>query len=612
MGIGLLFAVLATLCGLALTSGLRVHWSLAPFVGLAAMAVTTSWCVRLGAPPLLSTAVVVSMAVVGAAVAAREAVQARKLPNIGDRVTLAVLAAAVAVPWVLLGTVLAGMDAPVSTHDGAFHVELIDSLRRGAPVDGWYPMGFHSSVAAVLGLVPWLDTARGTLEAAQALSILAPLGVFALALGLGVSQRVASAGALVMALTYLYPYDNQMWAGWPLGTSLLLLLGLWAVASRWISEPRVSLALLAGLVAGAIVLTHGTEVYSSAIGLAVIAALRWRSIQFKKLAWHAPLAVLGAAACALPYLSTVLGWAAGGGASGSGVESLEDASAQGQSAADMGGNWIEFVLGVTGAASFLDLPLRGVLLCIGARQKQLRTALVGWLAFSAILFAVSFLDLEPVRRVYVLTFPWLVHHRPPQMVVVFTSVLVGAGMFVSVRWFWSLRPRLAAHPGAWRRLALVGGALMFFFAEGSAVTIYKTLQQVIADQNVYSADDRAAMGWLRQNAAPGDMVINDAAGDAGIWAPYKAGLPVLLPRSGYESDAREPIAANLLTLEQHPSVAAMACELRADYVFAGSPRVDGDPVVVPNRTALESAPDLREVFLQGDAAVFRLDLPCTS
>ena len=94
--------------------------------------------------------------------------------------TVAVLAAAVAIPWLLLGLALVGVDAPVSTHDGAFHVESVDNLRRGVPVEGWYPMAFHGSVAAVLRLMPWLDTARGTVEAAQALALLAPLGVFSL------------------------------------------------------------------------------------------------------------------------------------------------------------------------------------------------------------------------------------------------------------------------------------------------------------------------------------------------------------------------------------------------------------------------------------------------
>jgi hypothetical protein len=198
------------------------------------------------------------------------------------------------------------------------------------------------------------------------------------------------------------------------------------------------------------------------------------------------------------------------------------------------------------------------------------------------------------------------------MVVLFTSLLVGGGAYVAIKWFWSLRPRLATRPAAWRRLAIVCGALVFFFAEGSAVSIFKTLQQVIADQNVYSADDRAAMSWLRANAAPGEMVINDAATDAGIWAPYKADVPILLPRSapGPLVADRGPILSNVLSLNQSSGVAARACALHADYVYVGAKPAPDDTPQLPDRARLEQASDLQEVFASGDAAVFRVNLGC--
>jgi hypothetical protein len=289
-----------------------------------------------------------------------------------------------------------------------------------------------------------------------------------------------------------------------------------------------------------------------------------------------------------------------------------DGTVQGQAAA-MGGDWLEFVLGMTGAASLIDLPLRAVLLYVGARQRQLRLALVAWLTFGALLFVVSFVDAQPVRSLYVVTFPWLVHHRPPQMVVLFTSLLVGGGLAVAVRWFWQLRERLVGRPHAWRRLAIVSAALLFFIAEGSAVSIFKTLDQVIAEQSVYSADDRAAMGWLSQHATPGEMVINDAATDAGIWAPYKSGLPILLPRSasGPVQEERGPILAHVADLSQSGGIAARACALHADYVYQGSRSVPGDPPLLPDRTTLERTPGLQEVFASGEAAIFRVQLPCS-
>ena len=327
--------------------------------------------------------------------------------------------------------------------------------------------------------------------------MLAPLALFALGLGIGLRPLEASVGALVLALTYIFPYDNHVWGGWPLSMSIVLLLGLWAVAAYWITHPRAGLAVVGGLLAGAIVLTHGTEVYSAIVGLAVIAAVRWRCIQPARLVRHLPLAVACTLLVAMPYLTALFTWTSSGGASGAGLAALDDIAAHPEAGA--GGDWLEFVLGVTGAGSFVDLPLRAVLLGIGARGRHMRVVVVAWAIFSAVLFAVSFLDLPPVRWLFAVTFPWLVHHRPPQMVVLFASLLIASGVATTIGWLWSLRARLAPHPHAWRRLAVVSGILLAFFAEGSAISIYKTLDQVIVEQNVFSPDDPRGHG-LAQTA----------------------------------------------------------------------------------------------------------------
>jgi hypothetical protein len=278
-----------------------------------------------------------------------------------------------------------------------------------------------------------------------------------------------------------------------------------------------------------------------------------------------------------------------------------------------GTDWIEFVLSVTGAAGLIDLPLRAALLGLGARMRQLRLVLAGWATFTALLFAVSFVDVPPINWLFVVTFPWLVHHRPPQLVVVFASLLVAAGLIHAVDWVRALRARLVTHRHAWRRLALVSGILLGFFAEGNVVTVYKTLDQVISERNVFSADDRAAMSWLRQNAQPGEVVVNDLAVDAGIWAPYKAPVAILLPRSapGPLYAEREPILTHVLDLGASPSVQASACALRVGYVYYGARTVPDVERQVPDRAVLERAPDLEEVFSSGQAAIFRVHLLCT-
>ena len=109
------------------------------------------------------------------------------------------------------------------------------------------------------------------------------------------------------------------------------------------------------------------------------------------------------------------------------------------------------------------------------------------------------------------------------------------------------------------------------------------------------------------------MVINDLATDAGIWAPYKAGLPVLLPRSaqGPMFQERGVILAHVLDLNESAGIAARACQLHADYVYQGSRTVPDDVPLALDRAALERAPGLQEVFSSGDAAIYRVHLPCS-
>jgi len=264
--VSLFFVVLVLACGAALTRALRLPLNIAPLAGLAAIAVLTTWCARLGAPPLVSSGLVVAAAIAGLLLSVRTAEVEKSA--IARRMPLLVLAVSAAIPALMLGSAFAGIEAPVSTHDGAFHVEAIDSLRRGVPLETWYPVGFHASVAAVLGLMPWLDSARGTSEIGLGLAVLGPLAVFSLGLAFGLDALASAMAAAILAVTFIYPYDYHLWAGWPQGMGVLLVIGLLVSALRWTQRPTLGWALLGGLFAGAIVLSHGTEVYTSALALA--------------------------------------------------------------------------------------------------------------------------------------------------------------------------------------------------------------------------------------------------------------------------------------------------------------------------------------------------------
>src|SRR5439155_7195400 len=143
------------------------------------------------------------------------------MPARADRLLVALLALAAVLPAALLGLAFAGLEVPSNNHDGIFHVEVVDALRGGLHFDTWYPRGYHGSVAAVLGLAPWVDTARGAAEASEGLTVLASLAVFGLGRALGARPLVCAVAAVIQALTFIYPYDFHVWGGWPLGMSVV-------------------------------------------------------------------------------------------------------------------------------------------------------------------------------------------------------------------------------------------------------------------------------------------------------------------------------------------------------------------------------------------------------
>jgi len=128
----------------------------------------------------------------------------------------------------------------------------------------------------------------------------------------------------------------------------------------------------------------------------------------------------------------------------------------------------------------------------------------------------------------------------------------------------------------------------------------------------YTDDDGAAMAWLRQHASPGAILANDGYADAGIWAPYKAGLPVLWPRAlqSTDGDLRRLVLDNVERLDRTPDAEAAACALKVAYVYRGAHPSAWDAPRFPPLSELRASPALGEVFASGDAVVFRMQLSC--
>jgi hypothetical protein len=197
------------------------------------------------------------------------------------------------------------------------------------------------------------------------------------------------------------------------------------------------------------------------------------------------------------------------------------------------------------------------------------------------------------------------HYRLFMVVAICQVLLAGAGGVVLLRWLMRRLARIRLLCRLVRLLVLTWLGLMIFAM--TEFMVYPT-SLVLG----YTPDDAAAMAWLRAHASPADVLVNDGYADAGIWAPYKAGIPVLLPRWGPVSGdpSRLLVWREVLTLDQDPAAAAAACALHATYVYRGAQASEWDARTFPSAEEMRVAPDLEQVFASGDATVFRLKSIC--
>ena len=123
----------------------------------------------------------------------------------------------------------------------------------------------------------------------------------------------------------------------------------------------------------------------------------------------------------------------------------------------------------------------------------------------------------------------------------------------------------------------------------------------------------AANTWLREHAQPGEVLLNDGAGDAGIWAPYKAGVSIVLPRTRAVSPDSDEILlrTHVAEIDSDKDVQAAACALQVHYVYRGAAS-SAEARQFPSLEALHGDFALNEVFSSGNAAVFRTHLDCTA
>ena len=592
-----------------------VSWlGLAPVVGLAVAAIAASWCALLGVPPPVGAIALYGFMLVGlgTAVADRKALAEAVRAFVSEqRLAVALLLVALAVPLIAIGFAFAGTVVPLSPHDGAAHTETIQAYRLGYAWPGWYPPGTAALFAAWLQAVPWIDSAEGAFDLGTSLPPLAALVVFGLGVALWRDARMAAAASLLLSFTYLYPYFPQLWSGWPLAISVILALGLWTAAREYLDRPSGRWGITAGLVLGAIVLVHGTELYTLLIVLPILLIGSLRTVIWRELPRVVGLAFVVALVCAAVYLPTLVGWAGRGGAYAVGVQDTT-VLASSSNIATGPSLLATFALDSLG----IDLPLRIILLAVGVgwsfRQRVGRSVVAIGVVFAGLAVALNAFARVPVlAQIYAITFPWGMHYRLLMLVTVAQLLLSGAGGVVLVRQVL----RWAQPPTPWRRrLGRLTRLLVVSWVGVTTVALVVFMTPPASAVLGYGADDAAAMAWLHTHAAPGEVLVNDAFADAGIWAPYKAGVLILLQRSASlppeELSRRMLIWANVGRLDQTPEVLAAACAERARYVYYGARPSGWDQRSFPPVAALRASPALEEVFSQGAATVFRTRFVC--
>jgi hypothetical protein len=593
-----------------------VGLGLTPAAGLAVLAIVATWCVLLNVPPPGAGIAVYGVGMAGLTLLIgdwRRISSAARLLDGKQRLALLTLGLALVIPWVVMGFAFGDPGVPLSPHDGAAHAETIQAHRLGQAWTDWYPPGMGALFAAWLQAFPWVDSAQGAYDLGLSLPSLATLATFGLGLAVWRETRMAAAGALLLSFTYLYPYFPQLWSGWPLGIGLILVTGAWALSLEYLARPSVRWAAVAGLVLGGVLVVHGTELYTLAIVLPIVLVGAAGRVDWRRLPVALALAAAVAVVCAAPYLPTLLHWAGGGGAYTVGLEDASVPSGHSGDSAEGPTPFVAFALDALG----IDLPVRIALLAVGLawtlRARTGRSVAVVGLAFFLVSACFTFLSghVPVVMHAYAVTFPWGMHYRVFMVVALAVAVLSGAGAIVALQRItqWTNRPGAGA-----RRLArltrLIVATWVILMTWAAIVFLEYPANLVIG----YGPDDAVAMTWLHDHAAADALVVNDGFADAGIWVPYKIGLPILVERNPQrgsdDARARGLVFNNITQLDRVPEAQAAACSLHADYVYRGARESAWDARQFPPLETLRASPSLEEVFSSGEAVVFRTRLAC--
>jgi hypothetical protein len=174
-------------------------------------------------------------------------------------------------------------------------------------------------------------------------------------------------------------------------------------------------------------------------------------------------------------------------------------------------------------------------------------------------------------------------------------------------------------------LVCTGLALIVFFVTtlvGYAKVNAHTVAQRYSEPQFtrYDMDDRAAVAWLRDNARPGERIMNNA-NDGSTLAYVEDGLPIINDHSMGLLDF--PYTIDLLArfnnYPQDQQIRSLLLKLNIAWVYVDSQapatgdnaqgRLGGSPyTVAPGLARLTNLPGLTQVFTSGHVSIYHLAL----
>src|SRR4051794_21893076 len=155
MLIAVAFAFLALCAGYAVLRALHLNkgavtLGLSGPAGLAITTIAAAWSGLGRAPGPLPGGILLALGLLGLALLMRDRTGlARTIRAFvrDHRSAAMLLLASLVIPVISMGVAFAGLAAPLSPHDGAFHVETSAAFRAGNAATTWYPPG----LAALFG-----------------------------------------------------------------------------------------------------------------------------------------------------------------------------------------------------------------------------------------------------------------------------------------------------------------------------------------------------------------------------------------------------------------------------------------------------------------------------